>query len=242
MANRFGMLPHLLLFDIDGTLVDTGGVGMAAIKAALCELYPVEVEAAGGAPDLDLGGSTDSGIVMELFSKIGIEDSPEERSRFYTSYLCRLRESLGVPGTRGRLLDGVGILLENLAGLAAQGEVMVGLLTGNLAEGARVKVDYYGVGEHFHFGAYGDDHHDRNLLGPVAVRRAGEHLGRDLSGAMATVIGDTPKDIRCARAMGARVVAVATGNISEAELAHHEPDVLMPDFSDLGAAKSALGI
>jgi phosphoglycolate phosphatase-like HAD superfamily hydrolase len=232
--------PHLLLFDIDGTLIDSGSAGMSAIKKALAELYPSQVEAIGGAPDLDLAGSTDSGIAMDMFGRLGVEDTPAERERFYTTYLGHLRTNLGEPGTRGRLLDGVGALLGSLAERQSDGEVLIGLLTGNIADGARVKVDYYGVGEHFSWGAYGDDHHDRNRLGPVAVKRAGEHLGRALESAPATVIGDTPKDIRCARAMGARVLAVATGGVSEQALAEHSPDVLLPDLADRDVVLGAL--
>jgi phosphoglycolate phosphatase-like HAD superfamily hydrolase len=229
--------PHLLLFDIDGTLVDTGGVGMSALQSAFAELYPEEVEAIGGAPELDLAGSTDSGIAMELFGKIGLEDSPAERERFFGRYLENLHQGFGEPGSRGILLKGVKSLLAELARVE---ELALGLLTGNIAGGARAKVDYYGIGHHFSWGAYGDDHHDRDQLGPIAVGRAEEHLGRDLSAARATVIGDTPKDIKCARAMGARVVAVATGRFSEAELAAYQPDVLLPDLADVAGAKSAI--
>jgi phosphoglycolate phosphatase-like HAD superfamily hydrolase len=235
------MRPHLLLFDIDGTLVDTGGAGMAAIGAALAELYPEQVRAIGGPPPLDLAGSTDSGIAMQLFAMVGIADTPAERARFYAAYLAHLHRNLGAPGTRGRLLDGVAALLRELAAPVADGAVLVGLLTGNIAPGARAKVDYYGVGGHFSFGAYGDDHHDRDRLGPVAVGRAGELLGRDLSAAPATVIGDTAKDIRCARAMGARAVAVASGSVARDELAAHQPDALLPDLADTSSALRALG-
>jgi phosphoglycolate phosphatase len=232
--------PHLLLFDIDGTLVDTGGAGMAAIVTTREELYAEELRRV-SAPDLDLAGSTDSGIVMEMFEKIGVTDSEEERRRFYGCYLGHLLKNLGEPGTRGILLEGVTALLEALDAEVESGRALVGLLTGNIAKGARVKVDYYGVGRHFAFGSYGDDHHDRNLLGPIAVGRAADHAGLDLGSAPVTVIGDTAKDIRCARAFGARVLAVATGSISRENLASHDPDVLLDDLADTGRAMAALG-
>ncbi len=234
--------PHILLFDIDGTLVNTGGAGMRALVQAVESLYPDRVEAAGGTPQLDLAGSTDSGLVMQIFAELGVVDSPGERERFYDSYLAHLRANLGERGTNGTLLAGVVPLLDHLAPLSGAGEVMVGLLTGNTAEGARVKMDYYGVASHFPFGSFGDDHHDRDQLGPIAVRRAGDHSGRDLSKAPVTVIGDTPKDIRCARAFGARVLAVASGGVERDALAAYEPDVLLPDLADLKEVISALGL
>ena len=232
--------PHLLLFDIDGTLVDTGGAGMAAIVSAREELYAENLRHV-SAPELDLAGSTDAGIVMEMFAKIGVDDSDEERGRFYRCYLGHLLKNLGEPGTRGVLLPGVGELLEALDAEVSSGRALVGLLTGNIAKGARVKVDYYGVGRHFAFGSYGDDHHDRDLLGPIAVGRAGDHSGMDLGAAPVTVIGDTAKDIRCARAFGARVVAVATGSVSRRSLGELAPDVLLDDLADTGRAMAALG-
>ncbi len=233
--------PHLLLFDIDGTLLDTGGAGMAALVTAREELYPEEVRRAGGAPELDLAGSTDSGIVIELFRKIGIPDCDAERARFYACYLGHLRRNLRDPDGAGRLLPGVAELLVALEGDVAAGRVLVGLLTGNIAEGARAKVEHYGVGGHFPFGSFGDDHHDRDELGPVAVARAESHSGLDLSGAAVTVVGDTPKDIRCARAFGARAVAVATGSVDAGGLAEHRPDVLLRDLADTAGVMSAFG-
>ena len=234
--------PHLLLFDIDGTLVNTGGAGMRALVQAIEELYPERVEAAGKSPKLDLAGSTDSGLAMQIFSELGVADSPQERGRFFGTYLDYLRGNLGEPGSNGTLLAGVAALLDHLAPMHGAGQVLVGLLTGNIAEGARVKLDYYGVAAHFPFGSFGDDHHDRDELGPIALRRAGDHSGRDLTAAPVTVIGDTPKDIRCARAFGARVLAVASGGVGHDMLAAHSPDVLLPDLADLKEVISALGL
>ena len=143
---------------------------------------------------------------------------------------------------KGALLNGVGELLESLNGYYREGRVLLGLLTGNIAAGARVKTDCYGVSEYFHFGAYGDDHHDRNRLGPVAVQRASDFFGRDLTSAPVTVIGDTVKDIRCARAFGAHVLAVATGSISLSELGVHEPDILLETLEDVDGVLAQLRI
>ncbi|MCP4848275.1 MAG: HAD hydrolase-like protein [Verrucomicrobiaceae bacterium] len=235
-----GALPHLLLFDIDGTLLNTGGAGMRAFALALEHLYPEQVAACGGVPDIDFAGSTDSGIVMGIFAKMGMEDSGAERARFYASYLDFLRLNLGEPGAGGSLLDGVAELLGKLQGNDYDNRVLSGLLTGNIAAGATMKTDHYGISGYFHFGAYGDDHHDRNQLGPVAVQRASGFWGQDLSAAPVTVIGDTVKDIRCARAFGARVVAVASGCIPVHELAAHEPDILLESLGDVDAVLSQL--
>ena len=233
-------LPHLLLFDIDGTLLNTGGAGMRAFGSAFEHLYPDEVKGRGGVPDIDFAGSTDSGIVMGMFAQLGIVDSQGERERFYETYLGLLKANMDSPSGNGSLLEGVAELLERLKGYYREGKVLPGLLTGNIAAGARVKTDHYGVSENFHFGAYGDDHHDRDQLGPVAVRRASDFFGRDLSLAPVTVIGDTVKDIRWARAFGARVLAVATGSVSLRELSGHEPDILLENLGDVAGVLAQL--
>ena len=235
-----GAPPHLLLFDIDGTLLNTEGAGMRAFISAFEQLYPAQVAACGGVPGIDFAGSTDSGIVMRTFSELGIIDSSSERERFYACYLGFLHRNLGEPGATGSLLAGVAGLLGQLAGEHYVSSVLPGLLTGNIAAGARIKTDYYGISGYFRFGAYGDDHHDRDQLGPVAVNRASDLLGRDLASAPVTVIGDTVKDIRCARAFGARVVAVASGSIPAHELAAHEPDILLESLGDVEAVLSQL--
>ena len=237
-----GALPHLLLFDIDGTLLNTGGAGMRAFVTAFEELYPDKVAGQGGVPDIDFAGSTDSGIVMGMFEQLQIADSSEERERFYETYLGLLKANMNASTDKGSLLNGVGELLERLNGYYRDGKVLPGLLTGNNAAGARVKTDCYGVSEYFHFGAYGDDHHDRNQLGPVAVQRASDFFGRDLTSAPVTVIGDTVKDIRCARAFGAHVLAVATGSISLSELGVHEPDILLETLGDVDGVLAQLRI
>ena len=218
-----GALPHLLLFDIDGTLLNTGGAGMRAFVTAFEDLYPDKVAGQGGVPDIDFAGSTDSGIVMGMFEQLKITDSSEERERFYETYLGLLKANMNASTDKGGLLNGVGELLESLNGYYRDGKVLPGLLTGN-------------------FGAYGDDHHDRNRLGPVAVQRASDFFGRDLISATVTVIGDTVKDIRCARAFGARVLAVATGSISLSELAGHEPDILLETLEDVDGVLAQLRI
>ncbi len=211
-------MPRLLLFDIDCTLVDTGGAGMAALKEAACELFGAE------GPELDLAGSTDSGIVRGMLDHFGSDLALEE---FYRTYLTKLEPNLAA--FEGRVLPGVRELLDWLGKSGAT----LGLLTGNIAAGAKAKIDYYGLAGYFpiEVGAYGDDHHDRNLLGPVALQRARDVHGVDFQAGRAVVIGDTPKDIACGKAMGAATLAVATGGFSTSELREHGADLAVSDLS-----------
>jgi phosphoglycolate phosphatase-like HAD superfamily hydrolase len=192
----------LWLFDIDGTLVDTGGAGMRSLQEATAELFGDH------GPELDLAGSTDLGVVAGIFRHFDRSPGAEEVEAFFASYLRRLEWNLAHGGFPGRVLPGVEELLDELASTPG---VAVGLLTGNLAAGAAAKMRHFGLDRHFPFGAYGCDHADRNLLGPVALERATRHAGRAFSPGETLVIGDTPKDIACARALGSPCVAVATG-------------------------------
>lgn len=223
----------LLLFDIDGTLVDTGGAGLRALRAAMLDEFGLH-ERAAEFPPLDLAGSTDGGVARLLFSHFTVPLNPETIERFYTRYHQHLRHELHTWGRKnGRLLPGVSRLLHRLTHHPDRSDALaLGLLTGNIARGAHTKIASYGLGDLFAFGAYGDDHHDRDALGPVAIARAERHTGRRFSTGEVFIIGDTPKDIRCARACGAWAVAVATGRFSVAELEEHRPDLLFHDFED----------
>ena len=125
--------------------------------------------------------------------------------------------------------------------LSQRTDVVLALLTGNLERGAEHKLSHYGVWEYFAFGAFADDHHERDRLGPFALTRARER-GHTVSLARTFVIGDTPHDISCARAIGARAVAVATGVFRAENLAPHTPDVLLEDLADIPATLRALGL
>ena len=212
-------MSRLLLFDIDCTLIDTGGAGMAALKETACELFGAE------GPELDLAGSTDWGIVRGMLKHFGSDIALED---FYRLYLTKLGPNLA--SFSGRVLPGVMGLLANLD----RSDAVLGLLTGNIAYGAKAKIDHYGLDGYFSIdvGAYGDDHHDRNRLGPVALERARRQHGVDFSAQQAVVIGDTPKDIACGKAMGATTLAVATGRFSVADLASHEADLTVVDLND----------
>ena len=120
-------------------------------------------------------------------------------------------------------------------------DVVLGLLTGNIARGAEHKLTHFGVWSYFGFGAFADDHHERDRLGPFALARARE-LGHEVALSRTFVIGDTAHDISCARAIGAKAVAVATGNFRTEHLAPHAPDVLLEDLGDISATLHALGL
>lgn len=195
---------EIILYDIDGTLVDTGGAGMAALSQA------AELHFGAPAPLLDLAGSTDLGILNNLLDYYQCKPGQVDVGAFFDCYHQLLEKNLRLEMYAGRVLPGV---VESLAHCAGQ-SVAIGLLTGNTSQGAAIKTRHYSLHEHFPFGAYGDDYADRNLLGPVALLRAELHHGRSFDPAKALVIGDTPKDIACAHAMGARCLAVATGSFS----------------------------
>ena len=222
----------LILFDIDGTLLNTGGAGIAALTQGFSRAFP---EQAARMPQLDLAGATDSGLVINIFHHAEIEHTQENGARFLDAYLDHLGENLLTFG--GQLLPGVSGLLDALADHPG---ATIGLLTGNIERGARLKIDHFGIGHHFSFGSYGDDHHDRDALGPIAIQRASAATGKSFSSRQVYVIGDTAKDISCARAAGAQAVAVATGSIPHAELEAHAPDLLFEDLADTAAVLQSL--
>ena len=216
--------PWLLLFDIDGTLVDIGGTGMASLCKAVVDVF------GGEGPPLDLAGSTDLGIVENLYIHFKIDATDEQTHRFFEAYHRYLEVSLESNPTEGRVLDGVIELLENLA---LSENAQLGLLTGNTSAGAEMKLRYYGLDRHFTFGAFGSDRADRNLLGQIALERALAVTGRSFHPDRTLVIGDTPKDIACAHAMGAKCLAVATGKFSAAQLEESGADWVIGSLREL---------
>jgi phosphoglycolate phosphatase-like HAD superfamily hydrolase len=125
--------------------------------------------------------------------------------------------------------------------LKSRTHLVLALLTGNVSRGAQLKLEHYGVWHFFEFGAFADDHHDRNQLGPFAQARAKEKHGREFSATEIDVIGDTPRDIACGKALGARTIAVATGRWKRDELAEHQPDFLIDDLSQVDRLINMLG-
>ncbi len=222
-------MSQVLLFDIDGTLIDSRGAGLAALQQGLLDAFQLH-DRVSEMPELDLAGATDSVVVRDLFGAFGLVDTPDNRRLFYDAYLISLRKTLLERIQEPEPLPGVRQLLQDLT---EHGGHVLGLLTGNIEPGARAKLSHYGLDHHFGFGAYGDDGEHRDELGPVALQRAAAFLGRDLDPSHCVVIGDTPRDIACARAAGMHCIAVATGSFSAEELATHEPDILLEELPSL---------
>jgi phosphoglycolate phosphatase-like HAD superfamily hydrolase len=220
----------LVLFDIDGTLVWTDGAGRRAIHHALTEVF-----GSTGPADYRFDGKTDPQIVRDMMRVVGhadrhIDDRMEE---VFTLYVERLREELRAPGYRPRVMPGV---FELLDALESHPDVVLGLLTGNLADGARAKLESVGIDpRRFRVGAYGSDHEQRRSLPEVAQRRLREELGMDITGTDCVIIGDTPADVTCGRGVGARAIGVATGRYSTDELRRHGPAAVFADLSDTAA-------
>ncbi len=219
-----GSEPWLLLFDIDGTLVDTGGKGMAALRKTAIEVF------GGDGPPLDLAGSTDLGILENLYVHFQVDATDEQTHRFFDAYHRHLEASLDSNPADGRVLDGVIDLLEKLARVK---NAQLGLLTGNTSLGAGIKLRHYGIGHHFTFGAYGSDRADRNVLGPIALERAFAMTGHVFHADRTLIIGDTPKDIACAHAIGAKCLAVATGQFSAEQLEKAGADWVLGSLREL---------
>lgn len=228
------MKERVILFDIDGTLLHTGGAGLGALREGFFDAFPEHRTREGDFPELDLRGGTDSGVARTIFAAFRVENTEENRARYFEAYAPCLERALSENGGNGEPLRGVRTLLEDLRDRSPH---HCGLLTGNTSRGAEIKIRHYGLGGFFAFGAYGDEHHDRNRLGPIALRRARDKAGRDISPEEAVIIGDTPRDIACARSLGARVIAVATGVSGRDELARHRPDILLDDLSDTVAVR-----
>lgn len=225
---------HICFLDIDGTLVLTGGAGQAAFARTFAEDFGVPAIDA----EVTFAGRSDRAIAMDLFRAHGIEPSPENWQRFRSGYLSRLEHALFT--TQGEILPGVNELLTAMSG---RGDVALGLLTGNLRDGARRKLSHYNLWHWFPFGGFGDEYLDRCDITAAALAEAHGHLGgRRSNGSPANshvklgqvlVIGDTLNDIACGRSIGARCVAVPTGHTPADVLRGGKPDVLVETLHEL---------
>ena len=221
----------LLLFDIDGTLLTSGGAGERALRLGFRDRFGIDDDLS----SIEIAGRTDSGIVREMLAAHRLPATPENIAAFLDGYLHHLAQE--IPRTPGRLLPGILPLLD---ALQPRADIVLALLTGNLARGAEIKLRHYGVWHYFEFGAFADDHHDRNQLGPFAQARARAQRGIEFPPERIFVLGDPPHVIACARAIGAKAIAIATGKFSQADLAAQTPDFLFEDLGDLDAVLAAI--
>jgi len=215
---------RLLLWDIDGTLISTDGAGYRAIEVATAQRFGH----AGNLEGVEIGGRTDRSIAQQILTKYREPLTEENLSTFLDLYLDVLEREL--PHSKGKVLPGI---LELLQRTHERDDAFLGLLTGNLQRGARLKLQRYQLWDFFRFGAFADDHHDRNQLGPFALTRAEHGTGQKFHVKDIDVIGDTGHDVACGKALGARTIAVASGSWSRERLAECSPDFLFDDLSDV---------
>ncbi len=224
----------LVLWDIDGTLLYSGGVAGEAMRAAMTRVYgrPSDNERRSYA------GKTDQQIILETFPERSPEELLSRLDEFTAAYLDILSAWEDAFRTRGRVLEGA---IEILQQLRARG-VVQSLLTGNLAPVAHLKLRMMSLIEFFDFesGAYGSDSPRRTDLPLIAAERAAQRYGHVFAGPDIVIVGDTPNDIACARAVGARAVAVATGPFGVDELRAHAPDAVLLDLTDTSAALTVI--
>jgi phosphoglycolate phosphatase len=219
----------LVLFDIDGTLVLTGGAGLRAMNRAIKDVLGHD----DGLRDIPLAGRTDWAILTEAVARVGKSLDDGLLTRLRDGYIENLAIEIEQPGRGPKaVMPGVRELLDTLC---ARDDVFVGLLTGNFEEGARIKLEHFDLWRYFTCGAYGGDAADRNALVPFAVRRARTCGLPDIGTGDVIVVGDTPHDVSCARAASAIAVAVATGGHTVDELQETGADLVLPDLSDPAA-------
>ncbi len=220
----------VVLFDIDGTLIHSGGAGVKAFGKAFSSEFGVH----DGTERLKFAGRTDVSLVREFFGNHNIAASPENFTRFFDAYLGWLRQI--ILECKGGPCPGVPEFYRAL--LQSPHPPAIGLLTGNIRRGAEVKLRHFGWWDKFAFGGFADDSEHRDEIAAAALLRGSECLGQPVRGDETLVIGDTPLDIRCGRAIGARVLAVATGGATMDELAAHKPDFLVTDLTQADVAQT----
>ena len=218
---------RLVLFDIDGTLVHTGGAGTTAFKRT----FATEFNLHHGTENMRFAGRTDVSLVREFFKFHGLSESAAHFRQFFDRYVFWLDQI--VAQSAGDACQGVLEFIRDLRALPQPPRL--GLLTGNIQLGAEIKLRRFGLWEHFEFGGFADDNEDRDHIAAAALARARRVLGPDLKPQEVVVIGDTPFDIRCGRFIGAKVLAVATGGSTLPELQVCKPDWAVADLTHISA-------
>ncbi|MFZ3135816.1 MAG: HAD family hydrolase [Thermodesulfovibrionales bacterium] len=213
---------RLVLFDIDGTLIDSGGAGVRSLDLALKDLFSIE----NGFHGISMAGKTDTQIIKEGIMKHGLSANGtiDAVIKAYLNYLKR-----EINNDRKHVKPGIYEVLEELKPLQDLG---LGLLTGNIEEGARIKLEPFRLNEYFPAGAFGSDDEDRNNLLPIAVKRFEELFQQKIEADNCIIVGDTPRDVECAHIYGAICIAVATGPYSYDDLIEAGADYVVDDLSD----------
>ncbi|HVV01129.1 MAG TPA: HAD family hydrolase [Verrucomicrobiae bacterium] len=221
-------MARLVLFDIDGTLIRTGGAGVKAFAWVFKTFF----NASDGFERLKFSGRTDGGIIREFFAVHHVPPTRENFERFIDAYVFWLDHLLSQNGCE--VCPGVRELIRDFQAL--ESPPVIGLLTGNIRLGAEIKLRHAGLWDLFATGAFADDSENRDEIAAVARERGSRLLGERLHPKDVIVIGDTPLDIKCARAIGARALAVATGGATLQELHQHTPDWAVTDLRQIEAA------
>jgi phosphoglycolate phosphatase len=231
---NFPRMVRLVLFDVDGTLIHTGGAGNIAYGKTIASVFnaPESVE------KVRFGGRTDISLARELFGLNAIPATPGNFKRFFECYTLWLDHLIA--SSNGEICRGVTEFIRDLQALPEPPRL--GLLTGNIRLGAEIKLRRYGLWENFELGGFADDGEDRNHIAAAALERGRRLLGRNLRLEEIVVVGDTPHDIRCGRHIGARVLAVATGGAELEELQQHKPDWAVEDLTRVSAQQVCNGV
>jgi phosphoglycolate phosphatase len=216
---------RLVLFDIDGTLIDSGGAGVRSLDLALKDLFSIE----NGFQGISMAGKTDTQIIKEGIMKHGLSDNGTVDA-VIKAYLNYLRKEIN--NDRKHVKPGIYEVLEELKPLQDLG---LGLLTGNIEQGARIKLEPFKLNDYFSTGAFGSDDEDRNNLLPIAVKRFEELFQQKIEADNCVIVGDTPRDVECAHIYGAMCIAVATGPYSYDDLIEAGADYVVHDLSDRNA-------
>ncbi|MDZ7374485.1 MAG: haloacid dehalogenase-like hydrolase [candidate division KSB1 bacterium] len=222
-----------ILFDIDGTLLFSGGAGRRAMTLAFRDVYGLEDGFAG----ISMSGKTDAQILREALLRAGLPLEERSAALFRQRYFEHLRSTMNDQAPGKRLVPGVNQLLE---ALRVRGGVLLGLLTGNWRESAYIKLRRFGIDHFFPFGAFADDSEDRNALLPVAIRRAESLARRQLEAADVWIVGDTPRDVECGSVHGVKVLGVASGEYGPEVLAAAGATAVVRDFRDVQAVLGIL--
>lgn len=215
----------LVLFDIDGTILHSGGAGRLAMIQTFYELFDVS----DGFDGISMAGKTDPLIIKLALEKHNIDAKDADIENFKNRYFELLTENISKDLPEKRIYDGVNELIKNLD---KSSSIKLGLLTGNWEEGAKIKLDHFGLNKYFSFGAFGSDSIDRNELLPIALRRCKDCCTHDVQPQDTVVIGDTPNDVQCAKVHRALSLAVATGSYSVQDLEEHGADWAVKNLNE----------